>query len=179
MNVFTVSVLHCDSIGLLRQDSTPGSAEGSVPAADPLTAEGGGASSFETNESLRQRYLNNLSEVCSRAGKGGKMEDLGGAVPTDHLLLVGVGCLGGMAVVLMHPPSALPCRMWLSTVKWSVSSVGGKVDIGTTIGRAKVLEFLFGDSVGSLSLSHLTKPISCSQVHEGRGAVWCERSGVV
>lgn len=84
-----MSILHCDSIGLLRQDSTPGSAEGSVPA-DPLSAESGGASSFETNECLRQRYLKGLSAVCSRAGKGAKMEDLGGAVPTDHLLLVGV-----------------------------------------------------------------------------------------
>lgn len=58
--------------------------------------------------------------------------------------------------------------MWLSTVKWGVASVGGKVDLDTTIGRAKVVEFLFGDTVGSLSLSHLTKPISCSQVHERR-----------
>lgn len=64
----------------------------------------------------------------------------------------------------------MPCRMWLSTVKWSVSSVEGKVDLDTTIGRAKLLEFLFGDTVGSLSLSHLTKPISCSQV-PGRGCV--------
>lgn len=46
--------------------------------------------------------------------------------------------------------------------------MGGKVDLDTTIGRAKVLEFLFGDTVGSLSLSHLTKPISCSQVHGRR-----------
>ena len=104
VNVLTVSVLHCDSIGLLWQDSTSGSAERSVPA-DSLSDEGGGASSFETNECLRQRYLKGLSTVCSRAGKGAKMEDLGGAVPTDHLLLVlwswarGSGSvLGGVAV---------------------------------------------------------------------------------
>ena len=81
--------------------------------------------------------------------------------------------LGGVAVGSCVGSLHRLCRMWLSTVKWSVASVGGKVDVDTTIGRAKVLEFLFGDSVGSLSLSRLTKPISCSQVPEGS----CVQSG--
>lgn len=94
VNVLTVSLLQCDSIGLLRQDSTTGSVDGSEPSSGAPSGVDGGASSFETNEGLRQRYLKGLSAVCSRAGKGAKMEDLGGAVPTDHLLSVTWGGVG-------------------------------------------------------------------------------------
>lgn len=94
VNVLTVSVLHCDSIGILRQDSTASSAEGVELSPGTASSVDGGMSSFETNECLRQRYLKGLSAVCCRAGKGAKMEDLGAAVPTDHLLSV-TGCWTG------------------------------------------------------------------------------------
>lgn len=136
VNVLTVSVLHCDSIGILRQDSTASNAEGCEVSSGTASGADGGMSSFETNECLRQRYLKGLSAVCCCAGKRAKMEDLGGAVPTDHLLSVtwcwtGLG-MGGVLTLASPallagcgcPPSSGLLHLWRARWTWIPPSAG-------------------------------------------------------
>ena len=80
INVLTITLLHHNNIGLIHQ--------GSLSEYESLdsTMSSSNFKSIEGNEVLRSRYLENLSVVCRQAGKGAKLEDLGEAVPSNHLL---------------------------------------------------------------------------------------------
>ena len=54
-----------------------------------------------------------------------------------------------------------PRRLWLSTVRMSLSTEGPAVDLTLSVASAELWEYLYRNEV---KLAHITKPISVSPV---------------
>jgi autophagy-related protein 2 len=145
LSALTVSVLHSEHIGLIHQDllhepalDSLGKSLGSVRSGEgPVGPTYSREDSIEGDDVLRSKYLKSLAAQYAKKDRT-TIEDLGSAVPTDHLLV------------------------WLSTVKWEVSQSGADVDIETTFSKALLLENLFADA--QTSLSSTFTPLCCNQL---------------
>ena len=87
-----MSVLHSDHIGIIHQDLAQDLPPESLESFDsarskeePMSSTHSRQNSVEGDEALRSRYLQSLAKVYSSPSRT-TIEDLGAAVPTDHLL---------------------------------------------------------------------------------------------